>query len=424
MLRFHTLGRLELVRTRLRHRRARARPDQAPGTPCLPGPRPGAGRPPGGAPGAVLAGGRRGRGSPRAPAGALLSPPAHRRRRARRAARTKPWPSPTDASGATSRPSTRRSVRAGPPRRWSSIAASSSPVAWRTTSPPTSSCGPTRCAAACVCGRPSVSGRVGPGVVAGHPVLALDAARRACELAPDDEPGARRLMRLLDGMGDRAGALRVHRELVERLAREFAAEPSAETRALGETLRQAPALPVEAPRRRRRSRWPSSLRASPPSPADTPGTRLASAGLGGRDRLAGGVGIRRGPSAPRPVRAHAPRERPHESARSRPRRRLPQPHSGFAAGWRRHRGAARGPGPEPRRPGHERAAGPVGAYPDGALRRRRAPRLAGSGGRAPRGSHGLRHRRRGRPRSALHDLGPARLRRIGRGPGRRARDRR
>ena len=81
---------------------------------------------------------------------------------------------------------------------------------------------------------------------AGHPVGALDAARRARELTPDDEPGARRLIGLLDKLGDRAGALQVHRELVERLAREFAAEPSAETRALGDALRQPPAPAVEA----------------------------------------------------------------------------------------------------------------------------------------------------------------------------------
>ena len=85
--------------------------------------------------------------------------------------------------------------------------------------------------------------------LAGHPVGALDAARRARDLAPDDEPGARRLIGLLEGLGDRAGALQVHRELVERLAREFSAEPSAETRALGDALRQprAPAVEVRPP---------------------------------------------------------------------------------------------------------------------------------------------------------------------------------
>ena len=82
--------------------------------------------------------------------------------------------------------------------------------------------------------------------LAGHPVDALDAARRAHELTPDDEPGTRRLILRLDGLGDRAGALRVHRELVDRLAREFGAEPSVETRALGDALRQPPAPPVDA----------------------------------------------------------------------------------------------------------------------------------------------------------------------------------
>ncbi len=85
-------------------------------------------------------------------------------------------------------------------------------------------------------------------VAAGHAVSALDAARRACDLSPDDEPGARRLIALLDGLGDRAGALRVHQELVDRLAREYAAEPSAETRAVGAALRSpSPASPVARP---------------------------------------------------------------------------------------------------------------------------------------------------------------------------------
>ncbi|MBA3317589.1 MAG: hypothetical protein H0T50_05795, partial [Gemmatimonadales bacterium] len=73
--------------------------------------------------------------------------------------------------------------------------------------------------------------------LAAHSVAALDAARRARDLAPDDEPGTRQLVALLDRLGDRAGALRVYQELVDRLAREFEAEPSAETRALGDAIR-------------------------------------------------------------------------------------------------------------------------------------------------------------------------------------------
>lgn len=82
--------------------------------------------------------------------------------------------------------------------------------------------------------------------LAGHSVTALDAARRARDLTPDDERGTRQLITLLDRLGDRAGALRVYQQLVDRLAREFDAEPSPETKAVGDALRSAvPAPAVE-----------------------------------------------------------------------------------------------------------------------------------------------------------------------------------
>lgn len=85
-------------------------------------------------------------------------------------------------------------------------------------------------------------------MLAAHPVAALDAARRARDLTPDDERGTRQLIVLLDRLGDRTGALRTYQELVERLAREFNAQPSAETRALGDALRSAAAaLPPSPP---------------------------------------------------------------------------------------------------------------------------------------------------------------------------------
>jgi TolB-like protein len=62
-------------------------------------------------------------------------------------------------------------------------------------------------------------------------------ARRVCLLDPYDEITARRLIALLDEMGDRAGALRVYGDLAARLGREFEAEPAAETRALIERVR-------------------------------------------------------------------------------------------------------------------------------------------------------------------------------------------
>jgi TolB-like protein/DNA-binding SARP family transcriptional activator len=64
-----------------------------------------------------------------------------------------------------------------------------------------------------------------------RPAEAVRWARRAAALDPFEEPAARRLIVLLDRSGDRAGALRAFEELSTRMAREFDAEPSAETRA-------------------------------------------------------------------------------------------------------------------------------------------------------------------------------------------------
>jgi len=70
--------------------------------------------------------------------------------------------------------------------------------------------------------------------------------RRALELSPDDESAVRRLLTLLDHIGDRSAALRVYDEFARRMAQEFELDPSAETRQLVETLRRRP---VPAPRR-------------------------------------------------------------------------------------------------------------------------------------------------------------------------------
>ena len=57
-------------------------------------------------------------------------------------------------------------------------------------------------------------------------------ARRAMELTPDDEDGVRRLMSLLDRLGDRGSALRVYADWQLRLRREYGVEPAPETRKL------------------------------------------------------------------------------------------------------------------------------------------------------------------------------------------------
>jgi DNA-binding SARP family transcriptional activator/Tfp pilus assembly protein PilF/TolB-like protein len=72
---------------------------------------------------------------------------------------------------------------------------------------------------------------------AGNAGRALELARRSCELEPDQEAGWRRLMALHQRLGDSAGALRTYDELVERLEREFAAQPAPETQALASRIR-------------------------------------------------------------------------------------------------------------------------------------------------------------------------------------------
>ncbi len=63
-------------------------------------------------------------------------------------------------------------------------------------------------------------------------------SRRALEVVPADEAAARRLMRALDGTGDRAGALRAYEGLVTRLERTLGVDPSPETQALAARVRE------------------------------------------------------------------------------------------------------------------------------------------------------------------------------------------
>lgn len=74
---------------------------------------------------------------------------------------------------------------------------------------------------------------------AGQGPAELEAVRTALRLDPAHEAGARRLMALLAGAGDRGGALHVYEQLVRQLADDLDAEPAAETRALMEQCRIA-----------------------------------------------------------------------------------------------------------------------------------------------------------------------------------------
>lgn len=72
---------------------------------------------------------------------------------------------------------------------------------------------------------------------AGDMAAAIGWARRLTELAPWDETGWQRLMLLLDRQGDRAGALRAFDTLAKRLRSELDVDPSPETTALMERIR-------------------------------------------------------------------------------------------------------------------------------------------------------------------------------------------
>jgi DNA-binding SARP family transcriptional activator/tetratricopeptide (TPR) repeat protein/TolB-like protein len=97
-------------------------------------------------------------------------------------------------------------------------------------------------------------------------------ARRATELSPDDEGTLRRLMTLLDRLGDRAGAVRVCEEFAARLEEECGIGPSAETMALMQRVRAGDLVEtehrleaVESPRESPDHR--DSARGSEPRPA-------------------------------------------------------------------------------------------------------------------------------------------------------------
>ena len=75
---------------------------------------------------------------------------------------------------------------------------------------------------------------------------AIHWGRRAVALDPLGEDGVRRLLGLLVGAGERAGALQTYHEFAIRLAAEFEVEPAPETRALLNDVAQDPARLVSS----------------------------------------------------------------------------------------------------------------------------------------------------------------------------------
>ena len=72
---------------------------------------------------------------------------------------------------------------------------------------------------------------------------AVSWARRSLELVPDDETELRRYLELLDRTGERSAALRTYEAFARRMAAELELEPSKETRALAQSLRQKAEAP-------------------------------------------------------------------------------------------------------------------------------------------------------------------------------------
>ena len=74
-------------------------------------------------------------------------------------------------------------------------------------------------------------------------------ARRAAALVPDDEETLRRLVALLDELGDRVGAVQVYDEFARRVALDYQVEPAAETKALIALVRSREAASPPVSRR-------------------------------------------------------------------------------------------------------------------------------------------------------------------------------
>ncbi len=92
----------------------------------------------------------------------------------------------------------------------------------------------------------------------GSPTTAAYWARRAAGPVRYDEGALQRLMTVLYRAGDRAGALRAYEQFAEQLKAEYAANPSAETRALFEGIRDTGGHAARP--------WRPMVRPPPPAP--------------------------------------------------------------------------------------------------------------------------------------------------------------
>ncbi|PYP56107.1 MAG: hypothetical protein DMD40_11815 [Gemmatimonadetes bacterium] len=88
-------------------------------------------------------------------------------------------------------------------------------------------------------------------------------ARRTAALVPGDEETLRRLVTLLDDLGDRVGAVQVYEEFAKRVAVEFEVEPAAETKALIALVRSRAAASPSALSRAPAAQPPSAVSTEP-----------------------------------------------------------------------------------------------------------------------------------------------------------------
>jgi adenylate cyclase len=102
---------------------------------------------------------------------------------------------------------------------------------------------------------------------------AVRLARQACGIDPFDEGAARRLIRLLAGTGEAAGALAAYDDFAGRLEREHEIQPSAETRAVVASIRTA-AAPSEPAGAGAALQLPTTVAAAA-DPRDAPGEQPA-----------------------------------------------------------------------------------------------------------------------------------------------------
>ena len=113
----------------------------------------------------------------------------------------------------------------------------------------------------------------------GNTIDAAAIARRAVEWLPYEETGIRRLIELLDRIGDRSAAVRAYEEFSRRVARDLELDVSPETRALVDAVRNPPAtLGTAKPTRYDREVAPQRVDSEPLPP-----------NVGARPRIVGGV---------------------------------------------------------------------------------------------------------------------------------------